>query len=198
MNRGDRGKAGTATRYKNVSGAADGGESRRGGARAVLFLFAVLLFIFQTACNWELTAYRIIAEAQVGYDTYWRTIVELHAQGAGSEAYYAQAEAVATRLFNLGKSATQLMVEYKKIGDPATKAKINAAIRELPTLVASLVQFAEGLRPRPAKPAGKLGAPYPHDAVSVAKFERRTLPKLQRIDADLGEIEALQNTEAAR
>ncbi len=156
----------------------------------VSLVLACSIAVMGFACNWELDVYRTLAEAQVGYDTYWRTIVTLHEQHVGSEQYYAQAEAIATRLYNVGKSTTALMVEYKKLGDPAVKAKIDAAVRDLLTLVASLVQLAEGLG---VKPSGGTVSP-----TAMAQFEERTSPKLQRIDADLGEIESLRETEATR
>ena len=155
-----------------------------GKGKAFLALAVALLIFTAAACNWELNAYRALATAQVSYEQYWKTVVALHEQGVADAAYYAKAEDVAKRIFNLGQSTTTLIVEYKKLRDPAIKARIDAAILELPILLAALSQFARGIKP---------AADGKYDRARGEEFIARTAPFLCRADDAVHLIESLLN-----
>jgi hypothetical protein len=149
------------------------------GKRAGLALVALALCcaLTLTACNWELTVYRVLAVAQTEYDSYWRAVATLHEQGAVPDADYVRAKAIADRIYTLGKNTTALMVSYKKITDPAVKDKINAAIAELPGLTAALLALVTSF--------GGTAHPQPQ-LVEGAR------PYLVHIERDLADVEVLQ------
>jgi len=163
------------------------GTRRSGAAAALLVLLCFSMTL--SSCNWELDAYRALAVAQTSYEAYWRTVVTLYEQGVADEAYYKKAEDVANRIFNLGKGTTSLMVEYQKLRQAkdsqagAMRAKIDAAVRELPGLLLALGQFAKGI-----KPAAN-GKYLPED---LRGFMTATQPKLDRASYDIAIIERLQ------
>lgn len=153
------------------------GEGELRGRKAGLALVSVLLVfcIIAQGCGWELATYRTLNEAQVGYEGYYGEVVKMHEQGQVSDALYAKAKDVAQRIYDLGQGASQMMVAYEQIKDPAIKSKIDAAIAELPGLISTLVQIRNGVSPS-----------------SSVKQAKKEFASLNRIERDLDAIETLR------
>lgn len=160
-----------------------GEKTQRPGMKLALTALVLLLFISLAACNWELNVYRVLATTQAGYETYFRSVVELHDAGLVTDASYARAKGISERIYALGKNTTALMVSYQQIKTAEGKAKISAAVLELPRLVAELAGIASAF--------GKTSGVVPPAAL-VIEFENHTRPKLERMEADLALVEALQ------
>jgi hypothetical protein len=158
-------------------------QMKRKGLAAVV----VLTLLVTVACNWELNVYRVLSEAQVGYDSYFRAAVELHEKHVMDDATYAKAKDVAQRIYDLGHSGTAMMVTYQKLKAPELRAKIDAAVAELPALIAELFQLVEAFKPKPA-------AATPDDDYLVREMAFRVEHDrlLSQIDNDLTTIETLR------
>ncbi|GEM_PF-5084446 len=146
----------TGARRDGFCGGCRTGEGRK--LARLASLAAVLLIALGTmapSCsNWELTAYRTLATAQVTYENTYTAIVVLHRQGAITDAQLARSRAVADRIYALGRSATGLLVSYKTVADAPTRARINAALAELPKLVLELEALITSFRQSPPGGAG--------------------------------------------
>lgn len=160
------------------------------GRQRKLFLapLAALLCVALAGCNWELNVYRTLAEAQIGYQKYFTVVVQLHDAGAITDAGYERAKDITDRIATLGRSTTALLISYRNVKDAATKSKIDAAIAEIPALVADLVAISGAVGP-PAPPSNTGGNGGP---LGGAELEVRSRRLLECLSQKLAAVEALR------